>query len=60
MEPTTLLISLLIIRVKGGSTLLPFVQDTDFQIVTAYPDSGSSAGMLVLLKQHPLPQSFWD
>lgn len=60
MEHTMLLIRLLISRVKGGSTLLPFPQDTDFQIVTGHPESGSCAGMVVLLKQHPLPQSFWD
>lgn len=47
MEHTTLLIRLLSSRVKGGSTVLPFAQDTDFQIVTGYPDSGSFAGMLV-------------
>lgn len=41
MEHTALLIRLLISRVKGGSTLLPFPQDTDFQIVTSYPESGS-------------------
>lgn len=60
MEHTTLLIRLLISRVKGGSTLLPFPQDTDSQIVSGYPDSDSFAGMLVLLKQHLFPQSFWD
>lgn len=59
MEHTTLLIRLLSSRVKGGSTVLPFAQDTDFQIVTGYPDSGSFAGMLVFVKQHPFPQSFW-
>jgi len=47
-------------RVKGGSTASPSPSDTDFQIVTGYQDSDCSAGMLFLLEQHPLPQSFWD
>lgn len=58
MEHRALLIRLLISRVKGGSTVLPFAPETGFQIVAGYPDSGSFATMQH--KQHPLPQSFRD
>lgn len=51
---------LLISRVKGGSTVLPFAPDTGFQVVAGYPHSGSFAAMLFLHKQNPLPHSFWD